>query len=168
MFNNAGGKLQNLAIITMGIGVMGSVIGGIVVWYNSWDLGFLYFLLIAGVGSLSSYISSLFIYAFGELVENVASIEDDMGYFRTNGIKGLETEISAAEVETPKAKTENKTVTAAPEVTPKTRVIDEIIVTQKDLADATSMICPVCKSKQLANRKVCWQCGVKFVKETAE
>lgn len=86
-FDNAGRKLQYLAIITMGVGILGSLVSGIVVWYNSWELGFLYFLLIAGVGSLSSYISSLFIYAFGELVENVASIEDDTGHFRKKNMK---------------------------------------------------------------------------------
>ena len=205
MFENVGGKLQVLAKINMVIGIIASIVGGIVVWVESWELGFLYFLLIAVFGSLGAYISSLFLYAFGELVSNSSTLGDlvdnsshimeDVAFMRQNSEKPVQKEMPNRnagkpatvknEISCPKCGTRQpndrpvclwcgesleKESTKGKEnmKTAQTDSEKGILVTENDLVGEMSMICPVCKSKQLANRKICWQCGTKFIKETTE
>jgi len=76
MYQNIGRKLKILAIIVCGIGIIASVLFAIAFWQGQetlrYDLrvgpgpGFVILIF----GSLLSYISSWFLYAFGELVEN--------------------------------------------------------------------------------------------------
>lgn len=84
MFENVGRKLMSLAQISAWIGIIGSWIWGFVTWVNIADsyhskpgMGLLMFLLIAGVGSLSSWLSSLVVYGIGEVVDNTERI---LGY----------------------------------------------------------------------------------------
>lgn len=68
MFDNIGRKVKILAIVTCVIGVLGSVIGGIVILYNNSYMevpGILTMVL----GSLFSWISSWVMYAIGEAAE---------------------------------------------------------------------------------------------------
>lgn len=71
MFDNIGGKLKTLAIITFWIGIIGSIVGAIALWsansYYTPTTGLGFVVLIAGC--LLSYLSSMGLYAFGELVE---------------------------------------------------------------------------------------------------
>ena len=96
MFDNVGKKLQVVAKIYMWIGILISVIVGIITASDAQSGGFFIFLLIAVFGSVGSYLSSLFLYAFGEMVENIASIEDDTGYFRRRTMKKDKDETEAA------------------------------------------------------------------------
>ena len=66
MFENTGRKIKDFAYILFVIGVIASLITGIFfIRFSS----FVVFGIIIG-GIISSYISSLFIYGFGKLVEN--------------------------------------------------------------------------------------------------
>lgn len=67
MFNNVGRKLKDIASVITYIGIALSVILGILMIKS---IGFLLALLIIAVGSFISWISSIGIYAFGELVDN--------------------------------------------------------------------------------------------------
>ena len=88
MFNNIGGKLKGLAAFLCWGGIIASVIGGASYWVflaNSYrgDIeGFLYFLLIAGLGSLFSWIGSLTTYAIGEIAENSATALEEQKEIR--------------------------------------------------------------------------------------
>lgn len=62
MFNNAGEKLKIFAIISCWLGIIGSVIYGIILMGSSFFLG----LLAIIVGSLLSWLGSLTPYAIGE------------------------------------------------------------------------------------------------------
>ena len=73
MFENIGGKTKSLAKIVCWLGIIGSVIGGFVYVYINND-GVL-FLFIAGGGSLISWLSSFFVYGFGELIDSVQSLD---------------------------------------------------------------------------------------------
>ena len=76
MFKNIGKKIKFAAMILCWAGIIGSIIGGIITWvviYN--EIGGLYFALISVFGSLFSWVSSLFIFGFGELVEKTSNIE---------------------------------------------------------------------------------------------
>ena len=67
MFNNIGSKIKGYAEFTTWIGIIISVVIGAIILFTSSLVGGL---VIALVGSLVSWISSIFLYGFGQLVEN--------------------------------------------------------------------------------------------------
>ena len=80
MFENAGGKIKALAIFLFVIGIICSLICAVVFGRTAPDrwgdtkFNFLSFILILAGGGLSSFVSSLFLYAFGDITENIQSI----------------------------------------------------------------------------------------------
>lgn len=72
MFERPGEKLKTLAIIDFVIMLIASVVLAFIYgksgYRNEFNIGL--FLLIAGVGSLTGYISALVLYAFGELIDS--------------------------------------------------------------------------------------------------
>lgn len=67
MFDNIGKKLQTLATVICWIGIIASVIYAFVLWSQDDALGF-------GVlicGCLASWLSCMFTYAFGQLVDDI-------------------------------------------------------------------------------------------------
>ena len=89
MFNNIGAKIKTLAKILCWIGIIGSVISGIVIiaagskgGYYSTPYGSISSgsAVVAGIltmvlGSLLSWIGSFFAYGFGQLIENTDRIK---------------------------------------------------------------------------------------------
>lgn len=73
MFDNISGKIKTLAVVTTIIGIIASVIIGIVVLVTADELAFLGIIVII-LGSLFSWASSFLIYGFGELIENTQVI----------------------------------------------------------------------------------------------
>ena len=74
MYDNIGSKIKIAAQIVFTLGVIGSIIFGFVICFGSEDfnaVGLLYILL----GGISSWISTLLMYGFGELIERVCSID---------------------------------------------------------------------------------------------
>ncbi len=69
MFGNIGSKIKTLAQVVTWIGIIGSAICGFVLMGMDEDLIFIG-LLIAILGSLSSWVSSFVLYGFGHLIEN--------------------------------------------------------------------------------------------------
>ena len=79
MFENIGEKIKMSAKVLCWVGIIVSVVYGIVYMVSTefWDFGIIYFfisVLIMVVGSLLSWVSSLGLYGFGELVDNVSDI----------------------------------------------------------------------------------------------
>ena len=77
MFSNIGGKIKKLAVVLCILGMIGSVVYAIVCFANSsryQDLT-LTGVLILVAGCLASWISSFFVYGFGELIERTVSID---------------------------------------------------------------------------------------------
>lgn len=71
MFENSGTKIRNYANVLFIISIVAVIICAIVFGRDAYgDFSFGSFILIAVVGILVSYISCLFLSAFGELVEN--------------------------------------------------------------------------------------------------
>ena len=66
MFDNIGSKIKTVAATIAWLGIIGSVIIGIVMIAESLLVG----LLVIIVGSLSSWVSSFTLYGFGQLIEN--------------------------------------------------------------------------------------------------
>jgi len=67
MFENVGEKLRVIAMIFFALGVLGSIVCGIMFLCND---DYIVAVLVAILGSTSVYLTSLYIYAFGELVDN--------------------------------------------------------------------------------------------------
>lgn len=81
MFDNVGGKIKRFAKIVCRIGIIGSVIGGIGCFVASSGArhSMQTTLILSGfaviiVGSLLSWLGSLFTYGFGELIEQTTAI----------------------------------------------------------------------------------------------
>ena len=66
MFENIGKKIKNLASIICWIGIIASVIIGLILFNSSVSAG----LITIIAGSLISWIGSFFMYGFGEIVES--------------------------------------------------------------------------------------------------
>jgi len=74
MFSNIGGKIKNLAIVVTWIGIISSVILGIIMMATGYGEMVLIGFLVALVGSLLSWVGSFLLYGFGQLIENTDTI----------------------------------------------------------------------------------------------
>ena len=81
MFDNVGGKIKGFAKVVCWIGIIGSTIGGIGCFVASSGVRYSMqtTLILSGfavitVGSLLSWLGSLFTYGFGELIEQTTAI----------------------------------------------------------------------------------------------
>ena len=79
MFDNIGGKIKTLAVVTCGLGIIASIIGAFALWIQSSDYNPTAFsgVLVLVLGSLASWICSSFTYGFGELIENSETLHAD-------------------------------------------------------------------------------------------
>ncbi len=76
MFDNVGRQIKSFAKVLFYLGVVGSFIGGLVLLAmgsEAWEGGTFIIagLLLIVVGTLVSWISSLLLYGFGELIEKI-------------------------------------------------------------------------------------------------
>ena len=81
MFTNIGDKIKNLASVLAWLGIIGSIIGGIVmiaVGLESSEIFVLFGFLTAIAGSLVSWIASFLLYGYGELIDKVTQIDNKM------------------------------------------------------------------------------------------
>ncbi len=92
MYNNVGSKLKGLAKFIAWLGIIGSCISGITIMtagsritfngaYGSSSLaggGVIAGIIIMVIGSLASWLSSLALYGFGELIENTAEMNEKL------------------------------------------------------------------------------------------
>ena len=74
MFDNIGGKIKLLAKIMFCIMAIGSVIGGIVIISDGYDDVILVGVAVMLLGPLFAWVSSWFMYGFGELIEKTGEI----------------------------------------------------------------------------------------------
>ena len=82
MFDNIGSKIKALAQVFCWIGIVGSIIYGIVMLANSGGhfLGILLSAAVAGAGALISWISCFTLYGFGELIDRAQNIDEKLSY----------------------------------------------------------------------------------------
>ena len=88
MFNNIGGKIKGLAKVLCWVGIIVSVLVGILLIASpSGGSGYSGFtdsativlgILTIIVGSISSWVGSFVLYGFGELVENSSAIKNEL------------------------------------------------------------------------------------------
>lgn len=88
MFDNIGGKIKTVAATIAWLGIIGSIIIGIIIIAEANDSYYpsatetLSGWLVIIVGSLSSWVSSFTLYGFGQLIENTDAIFSEMESIR--------------------------------------------------------------------------------------
>ena len=88
MFDNIGSKIKTVATTIAWLGIIGSIIIGIIIIAEANDSYYpsatetLSGLLVIIVGSLSSWVSSFTLYGFGQLIENTDTICSEMESIR--------------------------------------------------------------------------------------
>ncbi len=92
MFDNIGKKIKSLANVLCWVGIIAYVIAAIAMFViaadNPWDaehyvpIGFAFLI----VGPLSSWISSFFMYGFGELIDKACEIEENTRSYERESI----------------------------------------------------------------------------------
>ena len=137
MFNNVGRKLKDIASAITFIGIAFSVILGILMIK---PLGILFALLIIAVGSFISWISSIGIYAFGELVDNSTIIASH--YKSADDSRVYSTATSAPTADTPKTTASKAGITLS-----------------SSTRQGTIKTCPHCG--EVVRSGVCGMCGNK-------
>ena len=85
MFKNAGAKLMSLSKVIFGIlaalGILTSVgVGFGVGDETNFIFGFLAFVIGAVIAVLGAWLSTIMLYAFGEMCENIRNMREGMGY----------------------------------------------------------------------------------------
>lgn len=89
LYRNIGGKIKVLAWIVCAIGIIASLLTAVGLWINNSSFrptmaaGFTILL----AGSVATYVTSLFIYGFGELIESTGKIRSMMEQERAQGEK---------------------------------------------------------------------------------
>jgi mannitol-specific phosphotransferase system IIBC component len=95
MYNNLGSRLKTLAIVIAIVGIVGSVVTGIILATAG---GFLAFLIPAVAGSLVSWLGSWVMYAIGETHERTEQNAAALSEIRSKLTEVSKTEVSKTEV----------------------------------------------------------------------
>lgn len=77
MFDNIGSKIKSLAKIVCWVGIIITVIAGIVMLASGGDVSSPIGLVLVIAGPIISWISSFFVYGFGELIEKTSEIAEN-------------------------------------------------------------------------------------------
>lgn len=75
MFERIGSKIKGLASVIAWVGIMASILLGIVLCVSEMIL---IGLVVMVIGSLASWIGTFLLYGFGELIEKTCSIEEQL------------------------------------------------------------------------------------------
>lgn len=163
MFNNVGEKIKGIAEFITWIGIIVSVIAGLAMMFALRGRGFVLGIIVAGIGSLVSWLSSITLYAFGQLVE---STEENAEYNREI--------LKILQEKQPEEKPVEKTVDAAPTEKLVTTVVCVACGASNSIRNGVcencgasslaenEMTCPVCNTRQRKGRRLCWRCGLEF------
>ena len=83
MFDNIGGKIKSLAKTVTVLGIIISVVAGVVLMAAGRNGGFIPGLITMAIGSLAAWLGSFLLYGFGTLVENSDIIARSMSNLKT-------------------------------------------------------------------------------------
>ena len=91
MFDNIGRKIKTLASVLAWIGIVLSIIYGLILLADGKDDNVVVGVIIIVVGSLCSWLSSFVLYGFGQLIENSDILVDQNGILISQGKKQVAT-----------------------------------------------------------------------------
>jgi hypothetical protein len=192
MFENPGQKIKTWANAVFVIGLIVSIIGGIVIIaagsaYNyRYDSGgsVLSGLLVIGLGCLGSFLSSLLLYAAGTLVEAAENADRRLENI-AHIVFGLNAELNNIRKAMPEQRGQTAAQTSPDNAAAPVQTIsgEKPVAYHGDSAPSSSaqpagslpghyvivdrskpsFVCPICATEQLSNRNVCMNCGIPFV-----
>lgn len=130
MFDNIGSKIKSFAQVVTIIGIVASVILGIIFMANAGFIG----LVVMLIGILMSWISSFITYGFGQLIEN----SDEMiRLMKGDDIKQIKKNLQNEHSNTPDNTDDNEKGTLCPHCERRITIPD----------DAVNAYCPWCNKK---------------------
>ena len=98
LYGNIGKKLKTIAVVATVILSIACVICGIVLLANSYGYYWFYAVPMIFVGPIIIWLSSLVLYAFGEIVERLVQIEENTRYSKVNNAKSGSSPAAGPEV----------------------------------------------------------------------
>ena len=154
MFEDIGKKIKGLALGVFWLETIGALIAGFAFMAMDEDLiGYGFLTMI--VGPLAAWLSTLMLYAFGELVDKSSQNEENSCQILAILTKQKENTDSKETHKPQPATIPNSNSQAKPiNAEGEDPVEAEIRDNQK--------VCPVCGMVQNADRRVCWKCSQKF------
>ncbi|MBR2175651.1 MAG: zinc ribbon domain-containing protein [Clostridia bacterium] len=175
MFNNPGGKLKEYGYTVFIIGIIVSVISGIVIWTNGNLLqkisggsigGFNFWIFIVGaiiiaVGIFGSYILAIFIVSFGELVENSTILVNlETSQVKQSTLVSHEKQYKKCNICGAINDGDSYTCSECGSGLPKSKISQS----QMDKTSATGsfVFCPKCNTENSKSAKYCCKCGTKL------
>ena len=138
MFINIGRKIKLLAIVSTVIGMIASVVGGIIVMAELEQV--LSGLGIIVGGCLFSWIGSFVLYGFGELIESTQSVEDNTNMISAQIRKAIESNATA-----PKTVGKSGSTAAKPAVAPTPTVKATPVAQSTPTVNSTPVVKPAVK-----------------------
>lgn len=152
MFEEPGHKLKTVAKILCWLGIIGTVIAAVTLGKDRYgDLDLLSFALILVIGCVTSYISSLVLYGFGEMIENTSGISGHTSRILVK-LEGIEQ--SAGQHSTDKSSAESNH--------PSNSSLGARTSAELDLKSKGLIRCPECGTIQSIDRESCYCCGNKL------
>ncbi|MBE5777929.1 MAG: hypothetical protein E7331_01210 [Clostridiales bacterium] len=182
MFDNIGSKVKTQATFLCWCGIILSGIVGIILWTT--ELGFIWGLLVIVFGSLLSWLNAQFYYAIGEAADQA-----------TKAVRKLESIAKSLPKDT--ADKHPEEANAQPTIAPTRNTMTHswacpdcgnqisenpcphckktadpaVVIMVADASGGSHIVCPKCQTKNIAGRRICWNCGTRFEvlgTETAE
>lgn len=158
MFEDSGTKVKDIASLMFGINAIASAILGIIIITVNVLLG----LIVIVIGVLSAYICTLFLTAFGDLVQR----NNELKEINSKILSQLEIITATTDSEVTK---EEHTISIAQTQIKHTQVeqMQAYNNTQRSKVNITSdmLDCPNCGTTQRSTRIRCYKCGVFFEKD---
>ena len=95
MFINVGGKIKGISVVICWLGIIASIIIGSMTFNNGITINETYHngagaafmiqgIVIINAGSLISWIGSLLVYGFGDMIENTSNIWKELRYIESD------------------------------------------------------------------------------------
>lgn len=185
MFENPGQKIKTWANVVFMIGLIGSVLGGILIMaagsYNryaySGGSGFLSGLLVMALGTLGSFLGALLLYALGTVVEGIENIDSRLqrmeelaNCLNSRSMPVQKVNIGVArQIDAPThSNAANDNADKSP--MPAANIKDEKAKPMPEhyvIVERTgpSLVCPACGIKQPSYYTSCLSCGIAFIEK---
>lgn len=156
MFKNIGSKIKTTAIVVTILGIIGSVIGGIVVMAaNTYrNPTILIGILIIVLGCLGSWLGSFVLYGFGQLIEDLGECKNHLRFLANSnsGLTGTVRKQGSVSASTPPENNKSKdTPTSCP------------TVQTSPVSSGYPWICDKCGARNAASATVCRDCGEQHI-----
>lgn len=152
MFEEPGYKLKTVAKILCWLGIIGTVSAAVTLGKDRYgDLDLLSFALILVIGCVTSYISSLILYGFGEMIENTSGISGHTSRILVK-LEGIEQSAGQHSMDKSSAEPNH----------PSNSSLGARTSAELDLKSKGLIRCPECGTIQSIDRESCYCCGNKL------